>query len=399
MSQFVPEGMPLTPTSEPGPRVPPPTRQARRFFLAVLLLTLAGTLYLFSSFLHDLILATVITALVSPLYARLLRLLQGRRAMAALLSVSVVALTVAAPILTLMINLVSEAQALYLSLYEQISLDSINKFFFGRGYFAQNARRLARKLDLNYTPEAIQTWLSETMTSFSTTLYEQANAFISNTVALLFHSGIILLLVFYMLQEGDQLKQYIRRVTPLPDDEDERLESQFKSMSRAIVYGNGIGSLIQGVLGGIALSLVDIRSPVLWGTVMALFSSLPVIGVAVVSVPAALYLAYQGNYGQAIALYGFCSVMNLMVENVVKTKLIGSQIAIHSVLIFMSILGGIAVFGVLGLLYGPLMVALGLAVLDVYDTRYRDHTGESAGSVKAGSVASGAQSRDEGSLA
>lgn len=363
-------------TNAPTGEALPPTAQSRRFFLAVLLLTLAGTLYLFSSFLHDLILATVITALVSPLYARLLDILQGRRTIAALLSVSVVALTVAAPILTLVINLVSEAQALYLSMYEKLSLDSINKFFFGRGYFAQNARRLARKLDLNYTPEAIQGWLTEQMTSFSTTLYEQANAFISNTVALLFHSGIILLLVFYLLQEGEQLKRYIRRLTPLPDDEDERLESQFTSMSRAIVYGNGIGSLIQGVLGGIALSLVDIRSPVLWGTVMALFSSLPVIGVAVVSVPAALYLAYQGNYGQAVALYGFCSVMNLMVENVVKTKLIGSQIAIHSVLIFMSILGGIAVFGVLGLLYGPLMVALGLAVLDVYDTRYRDHTGE-----------------------
>lgn len=360
---------PGAPVPSLPPRVPGP--EATIFFYLLFFLILGATAYLFSSFLHDFILAFVITALISPLYLWLVERLGGRKVMAAFLSVLMVAGAVIAPIGLLLVNLASEAQALYLSLYEKVNLTQIERFFFGRGVFAQNARRLARKLDIPYTPEAIQQWLTDLMSSLSSDIYGQVNLFISNTVAITFHFGIILLLVFYMLQEGDQLKPYFRRLTPLPDDEDERLEAQFKGMSRAIVYGNGIGSLIQGVLGGIALSLVDIRSPVLWGTVMALFSSLPVIGVAVVSVPASLYLAYNGNYWQAAALYIFCSLMNLTVENVVKTRLIGSQIEIHSVLIFMSILGGIVVFGVLGLLYGPLLVALALAILDLYDARYR----------------------------
>lgn len=347
------------------------SKEATIFFYMVFVTILAGTAYLFSNFVHDVVLAFVITALIGPVYERLMAWTGGRKSISALTSVGLVAVTVAAPLGTLAINLFSEAQALYLDLYERVNLISIEKFFFGRGVFAQNARRLARKLGVSYTPEAILDYLSEVMRNWSAVLYEQINVFVSNTVAMLFHFGIILLMVFYMLQEGEHLKPYIRRLTPLPDDEDERLEHQFKAMSRAIVYGNGIGSLIQGVLGGIALSLADIRSPVLWGTVMALFSSLPVIGVSIVSVPVALYLVWQGQYLQGFLLYAFCSMMNLVVENVVKTKLIGSQIQIHSLLIFMSILGGIGMFGILGLLYGPLLVALALAVMDLYDARYR----------------------------
>lgn len=348
-----------------------PGREATIFFYLIFVVILGATAYLFSAFVHDVVLAFVITALISPVYERLMLWSGQRKSVAALTSVALVAVTVAAPIATLAINLFSEAQALYLDVYERVNLASIERFFFGRGVFAQNVRRLARKLGVAYTPEAIQDYLSDVMSSWSAVLYDQINVFVSNTVAILFHFGIILLMVFYMLQEADQLKPYIRRLTPLPDDEDERLEAQFKAMSKAIVYGNGIGSLIQGVLGGLALSVVDIRSPVLWGTVMALFSSLPVIGVSIVSVPAALYLAFQGDYLQGFLLYAFCSIMNLVVENVVKTKLIGSQIQIHSLLIFMSILGGLGMFGILGLLYGPLLVALALAVMDLYDARYR----------------------------
>lgn len=376
--------------ASPGGRRKIPLPAAKIFFYPLLILTLLMAGWLFSPFAHDVLLAFVLAALLGPMYERLTRVLRGRNSIAAGTCVTVVVLAVAGPLTLLATSLFQEVQTLYLSINAKMTLEYIEKLLFGRSPFAITAKSLARKLGLRWTPEAVQSWATDVMGSWSSILYDQLNSLIANTLAMGFHFGITLLLLFYILLDGKQLKPYIMRLTPLPDDEDEQLYQQFKAMSRAIVYGNGIGSLIQGILGGIALDLAGIRSPVLWGTVMALFSSLPVVGVSVVSVPAALYLAFQGDYLTAILLYGFCSIMNLTVENVVKTKLIGSQIEIHSLLIFMSILGGIGMFGVLGLLYGPLLVAVMLTVLELYDEHYRgDAQADSGGEMRGISAGSG----------
>jgi predicted PurR-regulated permease PerM len=167
------------------------------------------------------------------------------------------------------------------------------------------------------------------------------------------------------------LKRYVFRLSPLPRDEEEMLAQKFKSVGRAIVIGNGVVSIAQGLLGGIAMMIADVPSAVLWATAMTVFAFLPLVGIAAVSVPVAIYLVLSERYLAAILFFSFCTVIALVFDNVIKPKLIGSQIQMHNVLIFLSIFGGIGMFGVLGILYGPLIMALFLTLAELYEQRYK----------------------------
>jgi predicted PurR-regulated permease PerM len=142
-------------------------------------------------------------------------------------------------------------------------------------------------------------------------------------------------------------------------------------VGRAIIFGNGVGSVAQGVLGAIAMALAGFESPVMWGTLMALAAFLPMVGISIVTLPSTIYLAAHGRYAAAIVFFVVTGAMALVFENVVKTRLIGSQVRMHDFVILLSILAGVGLFGLMGLLYGPMLVALFLVLLELYQARYR----------------------------
>ena len=145
----------------------------------------------------------------------------------------------------------------------------------------------------------------------------------------------------------------------------------FFSVSRGILVGNGIGSALQGVLGGIAMVAVGLPSPVIWASVMTLMAFLPLVGISIVVIPLTVYLWTTGAQHEALGFFAFCTVQGLFIENVVKARLIGQQTRMHDVLVFLSILGGIASFGILGLLYGPLIATAFLSLNELYREKYR----------------------------
>ena len=103
----------------------------------------------------------------------------------------------------------------------------------------------------------------------------------------------------------------------------------------------------------------------------SIFAFLPLIGIGIVTVPSTIYLIATEKYWTAAIFFGFCSTMSLLVENVLKTKLIGDQMKMHNLLIFLSILGGIGTFGIIGILYGPLLVMLFLTFVELYQRNYK----------------------------
>jgi len=118
---------------------------------------------------------------------------------------------------------------------------------------------------------------------------------------------------------------------------------------------------------------VGIHSAVLWGVVMTIFAFLPLVGITVVTLPAALLLYFDGRGGEAFLFFAFCTAQGLIIENVVKTRLMGSAMRMHDLLVFLSILGGISAFGVIGLIYGPLLAMFFITLSDLYFRHYRPH--------------------------
>jgi predicted PurR-regulated permease PerM len=202
-------------------------------------------------------------------------------------------------------------------------------------------------------------------------IYEQVNTILSNVLRAVFHFAMIMVAVFYLLIDGARLKRFLFRLSPLPSREEELLATKFSDVGRAILVGNGVGSVLQGTFGGLMMWAFGLSSPVLWGTVMSIFAFLPLIGISVVTIPSALYLLIIGRTGAAIAFFVICSTVSLLIENVLKTKLIGSHMQMHDLLIFLSLIAGITTFGVIGILYGPLLVTLFLTLAELYEAHYR----------------------------
>lgn len=322
--------------------------------------------YIFLPFFHDLILALVFTALVRPLCARLTHVFGGRQRAAAITTVGGLAILLLVLGSLFVMSVLRESGSAYLSIESWLTTEALEEFFFGDGFVARQIRGLARLLNVEFTAATAMKTLSESMGDLAQHAAEAARSLLSDLATGLMHLFLTLLLVFGFLVEGRRLKDWLYWAVPLSTDLKDQLMDNFAQVSRATFFGNGIGSALQGVLGGITMWAFDLSSPILWGAVMTVFAFLPVFGISVVIVPASLYLAFHDRVGEAVAFATITLGGALLLENVVKTKLISRYMHMNDLLIFFSIIGGIAAFGILGILYGPLILTLAITLLQVY---------------------------------
>jgi len=147
---------------------------------------------------------------------------------------------------------------------------------------------------------------------------------------------------------------------------------RFVSVARATLKGTFLIGIVQGTLGGIIFAILGISGAVLWGLLMIVLSVLPVIGGALVWVPAAIVLAIQGAWIKALILAGFCSLVIGSVDNVLRPRLVGRDTQMSDLLVLFSTLGGIAVFGAIGFIVGPIVAALFVTIWEIFGKAYRD---------------------------
>lgn len=186
--------------------------------------------------------------------------------------------------------------------------------------------------------------------------------------------SVILVVVYYVLTDGEIFVAYLRRALPIPARQVDFLLKEARGGLQAVFFGQILAGLMQGVLGGIGWFIAGLPNAVLWGFVMAIMALLPVVGTNFIWIPGSLYLIFvKGELVQGIFLFtwGFLIVMVLM-DNVVKPKLIGKRADIHPMFVLVGVLGGATAFGFIGLFLGPLLMGVMIAVLKVYESDYLD---------------------------
>jgi predicted PurR-regulated permease PerM len=340
-------------------------------FVIIFIAAIVGVSFVLFHFLTDFILALLFLSLFSPLYRWLLPRLKWRKWLASLIVSLVVVIVVAIPTTFVVGSLSAEAANLYDATRDSLSLERVDQFLFGDGILATYAKKLAALAGIEYTHESVRESASNVAGTVTAFLYNQIQTVLQNVFSVVFHFLIMIVMLFYLFMDGARLKSYVFLLSPLPPEEEELIANQFKNVGRATLFGNGIGSLIQGTIAGIAMAVVGLPSPVLWGSVASIFAFLPLIGIGIVTVPSTIYLIAVERYWTAAIFFGFCTTASLLVENVLKTKLIGDQMKMHNLLIFLSILGGIATFSIIGILYGPLLVMLFLTIVELYQRNYK----------------------------
>ncbi|MBW2563929.1 MAG: AI-2E family transporter [Deltaproteobacteria bacterium] len=319
-------------------------------------------------FVSTIILAAVVTGVFSPVYNCFCR--KMRASLASLITCFLIFFIIFVPIVFFVGILSREAYDVYLMAKGAVLSDNIRNLIEGSKVL-EKANLILSNFDIKITGEELNKAVSEVGRVVGLFLYEQARAITSNVLKFLVNAFFMLLIIYYLLIDKKRLHSFILNISPLPDDQDEKLFQKFKDMAGAVLIGNGLGGLIQGILGGIVFTVFGLKSPFFWGVIMGLVAFLPIVGIGVVFIPAALYLFLVGRIGAGIFFIIFYVILSGGIEYIFKPRLVGQRVQMHTLLVFLSIVGGLNLFGILGIIYGPLIVTAFLTLTDIYKTSYQ----------------------------
>ena len=338
------------------------------FFLALFLISIYLLGRLLMPFVSVLILAAVVTGIFKPVYRFLSR--NARPGFASFATCALIFIVLFIPIVFFVTTLASEAYGLYQMGRNAVISNQVKSLLAG-SQVLDRANQLLSGFNYQITGDELNRALSETGKVVGLFLYQQAQAIASNILNFLVYFFFMLLIIFYLLIDGDRLIAFIVDLSPLPDDQDEKLILKFKDMAGAVLIGNGLCGVIQGVIGGVVFYLFNLNSPFLWGVIMGLLAFLPILGIGLVFIPTAIFLFLKGNVGGGVFFIVFYVVLSGGIEYLFKPKLVGQRVEMHTLLVFLSIMGGLKIFGILGIIYGPLIITAFLTLTDIYHANYQ----------------------------
>ena len=219
---------------------------------------------------------------------------------------------------------------------------------------------------LGREPTSLTRLLGEIVTLVSGAVANQATALFRNVV--LFVVGFIAMLfaVFFFFRDAQAIVDLLRRLLPFDEERRERVLTQTRDLIFASVVSGLIVSAVQGLLGGIAFAVLGIGEPVFWGVMMGLFALLPLGGAWIIWLPAAVWLGMNDQVLQAVLLGAFGAGVVGLVDNFLRPALLSGRTTLSGLLIFVGLLGGVAAFGLLGLVLGPIVLATAATLFDAY---------------------------------
>ena len=347
-------------------------RHGSKLFLIFLLCFLALLLGLFWTYFSAIVLALLITGVLYPVYFWVKRLFRGRENSASLVMSLVILLVLVIPVGWFVGTLSNEAFDFYNRTSSAVSLQRIQQTLASDSIWVQRVRKIGNMAGVEFTPDTVEKLAGSLGKTVGLFLYKQISSTASNILSFLVHFFLMMMVTYYLFRDGIRLKEYLTQLLPVPKDQLEKVVKKFHEMGRALIVGNGLCGIVQGILGGFGFFIFGLHSPFLWGTVIGFMAFLPVIGASVVFIPAAIILLIQGNVGIGVGYLIYNMVYSSIIEYVIKPRLIGKGMQMNSLLVFIGIIGGIKLFGIMGIIYGPLIITIFLTLAEIYRLEYKE---------------------------
>ena len=335
---------------------------SRIFALVVAALLGYALSKIFAPFLNSVAWAIFLAFLLYPVNLRLRRRLHGGARAAGLLT-ALTPVVILLPLSAISVEFVAQVSTLVGTLQKRARELDI-KTFSDLQQFPLIARANAWLLThAGISADRLQTWVVSGTQELLQRAAGLSGTFVLGALGSVVAFGIMLCLLFFFLRDGDAMCMRARSLIPLDEERKDRLFTQISGVTRAIVLGITLTALLQGVLVGIGFAIASLPSPLVFGVLAALLSMLPVGGAAIVWVPAIGWLIYQGRWGFAIFMLAW-GLMLSGAENVVRPLLISGRARISALSIFIGVLGGIPAFGAIGIVLGPVVLSLTLALIE-----------------------------------
>lgn len=322
-------------------------------FGAVGLLTFA----VMSPYLTPLFLAAVFAILFAPLHRRIERFMRGHRSMAAFLTILLILVAVVFPLSLLGYLLFDEV----LGIYTRIRGADGGLAFVD--HVTQTIERMMKKIIPDITIDVnVYEYLETALRWIASNL----STFFSGVFTFLFHIFLIVIAMFFFFRDGPKLREFAVRWSPLADSYDESIIARVEQAVATVMKETVATASVQGLLVGIGFAFFGVPNPVLWGTVAAVMAVIPVLGTGFVTVPAIVWLLYTGHFVSGMLLAAWAFIIVGLVDNVMKPYLMTSGVGVHPFLVLLSIFGGLAYFGPIGFLAGPIILSFFFTLLDIY---------------------------------
>ncbi len=204
------------------------------------------------------------------------------------------------------------------------------------------------------------------ITDISKSIFANIDSIFSSAAKIFFNFVIFLIALFYFLKDGATIKAHAIKISPLADTQDEEIIVKMKAAINSVLKGTLLIAFVQGILAGIGFLIFGVTNPALWAVVAMFASLIPGVGTSLVLVPAILFLFLKGSLVSAIGLAIWSALAVGLIDNFLAPRLLGKNSGVHPLVILISALGGISLFGVLGFIAGPILVSFVMVLISVY---------------------------------
>lgn len=351
---------------------------APKLFYVILFIFLALLCWLCLTFLSAIVLGLVITSAFHPLYSWYKSLYKGSKTFKAATMTIFIFLILTIPISVFVGSLYNEALGLIGRTKNSVSLQKVEDFLKSDSAWARRLKKASELTNIELDTQSLQKAIATKVKDFGLYLTTQLSSVATNLMSFLLNFLLMMLIIYYMFRDGPRLNNYLLSLLPFPKTQQELILAKFHEMGRAIIFGNGLSGIIQGILGGLAFYFFGLGSPFLWGTIMGFLAFLPVIGASVVFIPASIVLLLQNKIGAGLVYFIYNATYSIIIEYFIKPKLIGKGMKMNTIFVFIGILGGLKLWGILGIIYGPFIITIIFTLFEIYRLEYRSNNIQTA---------------------
>ncbi len=350
---------------------------ARVFLLILLAIVLYFVGRILKPFFDSLVWAAIMATLFYPVYRRIERYLH-KKELASVLCCALLTVAIILPVVLLVFLLAGESVKAYSSLGNMVASGVPARIAAIHNSAAY--QKLSEKLgEMGVPAPDLGTAAMRVVRTGSRFLVVQSAALVSGFVSFILQLFVMLFGLYYLFLRGPQILHELRALIPLRPEYEERIIQKFTGVVHATFTGSLAVALVQGALGGLGFLIFGISSPLLWGAAMTLVSLVPVVGTALIWGPVVIFYMLTGSVLKGLLMLAVFGVVVGSVDNILKPILIQRGMEIHTLWVFISVIGGLSVFGFLGIVLGPFLFTILVTLLEIYKAEFgHEATGESA---------------------
>lgn len=346
-------------------------RKEQIILLLCLLLAFYACFRLLAPYVEPILIAYLLGMLVYPLHQRLVSRIGGHHNLGAVLSCILLTLVLLVPTVLVVLAIVQQG-ALYAVDARQWVTNGGPDQVLHQPWLQQVKSAASRVLpDSALEPDNIREQLLATVSTLGKSFVGVGTSIVGSFTQFLVQFSLMLFVLFFVLRDYHKVVGFLRHIVPLSRSQEDILLKDMVDVTKSALLGSFLTAITQGILGGIAVAIAGFPA-LFWGTIIAFASLIPVVGAALVWLPMALFLFLQGHTYMAIFLVVWGAAVIGSVDNFLRPMFMRGSSTMNAVVIFFSILGGLNLFGIMGLLYGPLIFSLTLVLIRLYEKEFAD---------------------------